>query len=91
MNREKIITTLFTPFMGHVRRYVEHNAPLHLKYSAWGGEVNVRNHLLFGGCDGVELAEEYGTPLHVVDRKRLQRNHQELQEGFVSHDIPCEI
>ncbi len=91
MTREKIITTLFAPFMGYVRHYVEHNTSLHLKYSAWGGEVNVRNHLLFGGCDGVELAEEYGTPLHVVDRKRLQRNHQELQEGFVSHDIPCEI
>ncbi|MBQ4087129.1 MAG: diaminopimelate decarboxylase [Clostridia bacterium] len=29
--------------------------------------VNEKNHLTLGGCDSVELAKEYGTPLYVLD------------------------
>jgi len=30
-------------------------------------EINKEGHLVVGGCDAVELAKEYGTPLYVFD------------------------
>ena len=33
-------------------------------------------HLLFGGCDTVELAREFGTPLYVLDEEMLVENCQ---------------
>ena len=29
--------------------------------------INEKGHLTIGGCDTVELAKEYGTPLYVLD------------------------
>lgn len=36
--------------------------------------VNSRGHLEIGGCDAVELAGEYGTPLFVLDEKKIREN-----------------
>jgi len=44
--------------------------------SLWGLQTNQKDHLVFGGCDLVELGKEYGTPLFVVDTGRLRRNSQ---------------
>ena len=30
-------------------------------------QINAQGHLTIGGCDAVELAREYGTPLYVLD------------------------
>jgi len=30
-------------------------------------EVNDRGHLIIGGCDTVELADKFGTPLYLFD------------------------
>ena len=30
-----------------------------------------REHLYIGGCDTVELAQKYGTPLYVLDEKTI--------------------
>ncbi len=38
----------------------------------WGLEVNQQGELMAGGCSTVQLANVYGTPLHVVDEKRLK-------------------
>ncbi|MBX6379002.1 MAG: diaminopimelate decarboxylase, partial [Clostridia bacterium] len=35
-------------------------------------EVNARGHLVIGGCDTVELAATYGTPLYVYDEERIR-------------------
>ncbi len=88
---EKNITKLFAPWMKYVRRYIEKNNALHLDYSAWGVKVNEKNHLVTGGCDCVELAGEYGTPVHIVDRSLLQRNYQEFYESFVSQHVHVEV
>ncbi len=36
--------------------------------------VNERNHLAIGGCDTVDLAKEFGTPLYVLDEDLFRKN-----------------
>ena len=36
-------------------------------------DVNGKGHLTIGGCDVVELAAEFGTPLYVFDEATLRR------------------
>jgi diaminopimelate decarboxylase len=36
--------------------------------------INEAGHLEIGGCDCVELAEEFGTPLYVLDEKYIREN-----------------
>ena len=31
-------------------------------------QINEKGHLTIGGCDTVELAETYGTPVYVMDK-----------------------
>ena len=31
-----------------------------------------KEHLIIGGCDMVELAQTYGTPLYVLDEKTIR-------------------
>jgi diaminopimelate decarboxylase len=38
----------------------------------WNLEASKKGALIVGGCNAVELAREYGTPLHVVHEARLQ-------------------
>ena len=37
-------------------------------------KINAKNHLEIGGCDSVELAEKYGTPLYVLDENQMRKN-----------------
>lgn len=45
-------------------------------------EVNGQGHLVLGGCDTVELAEEFGTPLYVFDEFSLRRKCAEFRTEF---------
>ena len=36
--------------------------------------INKKNHLEIGGCDCIELAEKYGTPLYVLDEGLIREN-----------------
>lgn len=36
--------------------------------------INDRGHMEIGGCDCVELARQYGTPLYVMDEGQIRRN-----------------
>ena len=38
--------------------------------------VNEKGHLTIGGCDTVELATEFGTPLYVLDEDTIRKNCQ---------------
>jgi diaminopimelate decarboxylase len=49
---------------------------------AWGAGVSADGHLLIGGCDVVELARRFGTPLYVVDERKLRRDYQAFVDGF---------
>lgn len=46
--------------------------------------INAAGHLTIGGCDAVELAREYGTPVYVFDEADLRARCQELQDEFSS-------
>ena len=36
--------------------------------------INEKGHLAFAGCDTVELAGKYGTPLYLLDENRIRCN-----------------
>lgn len=40
-------------------------------------------HLVFDGCDTVELAREFGTPLYVLSEDRIRARIRELRETFL--------
>lgn len=45
-------------------------------------EIGSNNHLIIGGCDAVELAKKYGTPLWVYDETDLRSRCREYKEEF---------
>jgi diaminopimelate decarboxylase len=46
--------------------------------------VNDRGHLTIGGLDTIELADEYGTPLYVVDAQRIRHKYRLLRDALSS-------
>jgi diaminopimelate decarboxylase len=65
-----------------------------------GSRVNARGHLEVGGCDVVELAEEFGTPayLYAEDdlrararayRAAFERRTDDFEVLFASKSLPC--
>ena len=65
-----------------------------------GTRVNERGHLEIGGCDAIELAREYGTPVFVVAEPDLRARargfvdavaarHQDFDVLFASKAFPC--
>jgi diaminopimelate decarboxylase len=45
-------------------------------------EVSNQSHLVIGGCDVVDLAEEFGTPLYLFDEQTLRQKCREFKEDF---------
>ena len=45
-------------------------------------EINSENHLVAGGCDMVEIAAKYGTPLYVMDENRIRENMRQYKQAF---------
>jgi diaminopimelate decarboxylase len=45
------------------------------------------NHLIIGGVDAVELAEEFGTPLYVTDENRIRERYREFRDAFQELNI----
>lgn len=46
-------------------------------------KVNEKGHLEIGGCDTVELAQEFGTPLYVMDEALIREICREYKRNFV--------
>ena len=44
--------------------------------------VNAENHLTFAGQDTLRLAEEYGTPLYLMDEDRIRHNCRLYLDAF---------
>ncbi len=44
--------------------------------------VNGAGHLMIGGCDAVELAHRYGTPLYVLNEHIVRQRAQDYREAF---------
>ncbi|MGO1369867.1 MAG: diaminopimelate decarboxylase [Senegalia sp. (in: firmicutes)] len=43
-----------------------------------------KNHLYIGGCDAINLAKEYGTPLYVVNQEEIEDRCREIREVFLN-------
>jgi diaminopimelate decarboxylase len=48
-------------------------------------EVNNQGHLVIGGCNVVDLAEEFGTPLYLFDEQTLRRRCREFKDEFCKY------
>lgn len=53
--------------------------------------VNNAGHLEIGGCDTVELAAEFGTPLYVMDEEHIRRQIRAMKEAFQSLHAETEL
>ncbi|NMB45547.1 MAG: diaminopimelate decarboxylase [Firmicutes bacterium] len=44
--------------------------------------INAKGHLVIGGCDTVELAHHYGTPLYILDEAAVRQKAREYRQAF---------
>ncbi len=49
---------------------------------AWGLSTGPDGALIVSGCSAVDLARAYGTPLHVIDRPRLEQTARSCRDAF---------
>ena len=47
--------------------------------------INEHGHLVIGGCDTVELAKQFGTPLYVVDESTIRASAAAFQAGLADY------
>lgn len=48
----------------------------------WDMSCGPTGHLMIQSCDALALAKEYGTPLYIVDKRRLERNYFDFLNSF---------
>ncbi len=53
--------------------------------------INDLGHLEVGGCDCVDLAAQFGTPLWIVDEQLLRANCRQYKQSFAEHMPPVEV
>jgi diaminopimelate decarboxylase len=53
-----------------------------MNHARWRLATNQHDHLVYGGADIVELARQYGTPLHIVDEGGLRGNYRAFVNAF---------
>ena len=51
----------------------------------FSAKINNDNHLEIGGCDLVDLADEYGTPLYIIDEETLRGMAKQYKEAFAAY------
>lgn len=59
-----------------------HSESGRLPPSLWDLNVSADGHLIWSGCDLIELTRRHGTPLHVVNKDRLKSNYDSFLEAF---------
>jgi diaminopimelate decarboxylase len=47
--------------------------------------VNSSDHLEIGGCDVVDLVQQYGSPLYILDEVSLRTSCQQYRDAFAKH------
>ncbi|KZX15335.1 diaminopimelate decarboxylase [Methanobrevibacter filiformis] len=48
-------------------------------------KINQKGNVEIGGADTISLAEEYGTPLYVIDEKRIRDNYNRVNNAFTKY------
>ncbi len=54
-------------------------------------KTSPEGHLTIGGCDTVDLAKKYGTPLFVLDEEHVRKQCRRYTKAFHDLDERCEI
>jgi diaminopimelate decarboxylase len=53
----------------------------------WGNpDINEKGHLVLGGCDALELAEKFGTPLYVMEEDKIRSVCRELMQSVAGYE-----
>ncbi|MEW5705551.1 MAG: diaminopimelate decarboxylase [Actinomycetota bacterium] len=54
-------------------------------------KINSKHHLEIGGCDTVELANQYGTPLFVIDEETIRAQCRRYTKAFRDKNVDFEV
>ncbi|WP_166239251.1 diaminopimelate decarboxylase [Paenibacillus turpanensis] len=54
-------------------------------------KINDQGHLEIGGCDTVQLTEQFGTPLYVVDEALVRQRCREYMEAFRASGMKFQV
>ncbi|WP_211745084.1 diaminopimelate decarboxylase [Paenibacillus sp. Marseille-Q4541] len=54
-------------------------------------KINASGHLEIGGCDTVQLKEEYGTPLYIVDEQLIRQRAREYMDAFRASGLTFQV
>lgn len=54
-------------------------------------KINDKGHLEIGGCDTVELAAQFGTPLYVVDEAYVRQRCKQFMEAFQQTGLSFQV
>jgi len=53
--------------------------------------ANEKGHMMIGGCDSVELAQQFGTPLYILDEATIRENcrmyHDSIVQNYDGHGL----
>jgi diaminopimelate decarboxylase len=55
------------------------------------GKINAKGHLQIGGCDTVDLAREFGTPLIIYDEQRIREKCRGFVRAFQDRGINAQV
>ena len=50
-----------------------------------GAAVNDKDHLVVGGCDVIDLVQEFGSPLYILDEQTLRTACRQYKQSFERH------
>lgn len=54
-------------------------------------KINAKGHLEIGGCDTVDLKQQYGTPLYIVDEALVRQRCREYMDAFQQSGLPFQV
>lgn len=54
-------------------------------------QINAEGHLEIGGCDTLELAETFGTPLFVMDEAEIRGKMRAMRAAFEAQDVNIQV
>lgn len=53
--------------------------------------INAKGHLEIGGCDTVDLKQQYGTPLYIVDEALVRQRCREYMDAFKQSGLTFQV
>lgn len=67
---------------------IKTDIPMNMPITA---SITSKKHLAIGGCDVIDLAQEFGTPLWLIDEETIRKTCKEYIDSFNKYGIKTEI